>query len=181
MTNSIQQAIAPLIAAEEGDERLFNYVDAAVGNINLQDDGLEVIGIQRDKAGNVVVATSLKLPNLRFRLGELLLEATGSGVAIAGSFDKPIKLVLTAIRFLRSLHKLATLDIGKADAEMLIAIFRLTQEEGTVQVDDLPAMLGEGWDERDVALSLERLDRLACIELKMDGVVLSETIVVQNQ
>ncbi len=181
MTNLIEQAVAPLIAAEDSDERFLNYVDAVDGAIVLQDDELEVVGIKRDTAGNVVVATTRKLPNLRFNLGELLLEVTGTVVLAAGSIDKPLKLALTGIRFLRTLGKLSTVEIGKGDAEVLIAVFRLAQEETVVRVGDLPGVLPAGWDEVKVALSLERLERLACIELGMDGIVVNEVIVVKGE
>jgi hypothetical protein len=178
MSKSIQETVAPLISQQD-DDRLLNYVDAVAEAIELQDRGLEVVRIQRDKAGNVVVATMRKLPNLRFRLGDLLLEATGSGMAIAGSLDKPLGLVLTGIRFLRSLRQMATLDVRQEDAEMLLAIFRVAQEKKIVQVDDVPALLSAGWDEASVARSLERLERLACIEIGMAGIVWHETIMVQ--
>jgi hypothetical protein len=180
MSKSIQETLTPFIIEHGGDERLFNYVGVMVEAIELQDNELEEIRIQRDKAGNVVVATTLKLPNLRFRLGDLLLEATGSGMAIAGSVDQPLGLVLTGIRFLRAIRKLATLDVRKEDAEMLLAIFRLAQEEEVVRVDDLPALLTGDWDDASVAHSLERLEELACIEVGMDGIVLHETIIVQQ-
>ena len=65
-------------------------------------------------------------------------------------------------------------------AEILIAIFRVVQEEEVVRVDDLCALLSGDWDEAKVARSLERLEALACIELGMEGVVLHEAIMVQR-
>jgi hypothetical protein len=75
---------------------------------------------------------------------------------------------------------MATLDVRKEDAEMLLAIFRVAQEKEVVQVDDLPALLSAGWDEASVARSLERLEALACIEIGMAGIVWHETIMVQR-
>ena len=118
--------------------------------------------------------------NLRFRLGDLLLEATGTGVAVAGSLDHPLRLLLTGLRFLRAVRQLAVIDIRKEDAEMLIAIYRLTQEEARVRVDHLPAMLSAAWNDSKIARSLERLETLACIELRMEGIILNETIIVQR-
>jgi transposase len=100
--------------------------------------------------------------------------------ACAGSLDQALRLVLTGIQFLRAVRRLATLDIRKEDAEMLIAIFRVTQEESVAQVDDLYALLPAGWDEAKVARSLERLEALACIEMGTEGIVLNETIIVQR-
>lgn len=179
MTGIEKEAVATLLAAEDGDALLLNYVEG-VATIALADSDLEVVRVQRDAQGNVVIATTRKLPNLRFRLGDLLLEAVGTGMSVAGALDQPLKLALTGIRFLRSVRQMATLDIGKAEAEALLAIYRLTQEETVVRVDDLLLALPGGWDERQVARSLEKLELLACIELGMDGITLHETIMVQR-
>ncbi len=180
MTGSVQEALAPLLSAEDGDERLLNFIDPVSEAVVLQDSGLETVTIQRDAAGSVVLATSVKLPNLRFRLGDLLLEAAGSGLSIAGALDQPLALVVTGLRFLRTVRGLAALAIREEDAQMLIAIYRLAQEERRVQAADLPALLPSGWDEARVARALERLELLACIELRMEGIVLNETIIVQR-
>ncbi len=179
MTAMGKESVATLIAAEDGDALLLNYVEG-VDTIELADSDLEVVHIQRDVQGNVVVATTHKLPNLRFRLGNLLLESVGTGMSVAGSLGQPLKLVLTGIRFLRSVRKMATLDIDKEDAETLITIYHLAQEEDVVRVDDLLTVLPEDWNEGRVARSLEKLELLACIELSMDGITLNETIIVQR-
>jgi hypothetical protein len=181
MTNTIQEAVLPLVNEEDGDAGLLNYIDAVEQPIVLQDSDLEVVRIQRDVQGNVVVATTRKLPNLRFHLGDLLLEVVGSGMAVVGSLDQPLRLVLTGIRFLKTINKLTTIDVRKEDAEMLIAIFRLAQELKQVRVDDLDAVLPAGWDAARIAISLERLELLACIELTMEGITLNETILVQQR
>lgn len=174
-----KEAVAALIAEENGEALLLNYVED-VETIELADSALEAVRIQRDVQGNVVLATTRKLPNLRFRLGDLLLETVGTGMSVAGSLDQPLKLVLTGIGFLRSVRKMATLDIKKEDAEVLIALFRLTQEEAVVRVDDLLAVLSGDWDEGRVARSLEILEMLACINVEMSGITLNETIMVQR-
>ena len=180
MTASVQETVAPLIAAEEGDERLLNFIDPVSAAVELQDSGLEAVTIQRDAAGAVVLATSVKLPNLRFRLADLLLEAAGTGLSLAGALDHPLALVITGLRFLRTVRGLAALPVRAEDAELLIAIYRLAQEERRVQPADLPPLLPAAWDEARLARSLERLERLACIELRMEGIFLNETIIVQR-
>ncbi len=180
MTNTIQQAVLPLIQEEDGDADLLNYLDLVEEAIVIPDDGLEAVRVQRDMQGHVVVATTQKLPNLRFRLKDLLVEAASTGTGMAAALDKPVVLVLSGIRFLKTLRKLSTLDVHKEDAEMLIAIYRLEQEERRVRVDDLPALLPGEWNDRQVARSLERLELLACIEVGMDGITLNETILVKG-
>jgi len=180
MTNSVQESLGLLVSEQEGDQQLLEYIDTFNETIELQDSGLEAVRIQRDVGGNVVLATTVKVPNLRFRLGDLLLEAGGTGAAIAGLLDHPLRLVLAGIRFLRAVRQLATLEIRDKDAELLIAIFQLAQEEAGVQVGDLPMMLSASWDERQVARSLERLETLGCIELGMEGIIMNETILVQQ-
>jgi hypothetical protein len=179
MTKAVQEALLPLLNEQDAAANLLNYVDPAT-TILLPETDLEVVRIQRDVNGNVMVATTHKLPNLRFRLGDLLLEAVSSGVTAAGSLGQPLRLIVAALRFLRTLHKLSAIEIERTDAELLVAIFRLAQEREQVRVDDLAAML-PGWEEAQIALSLERLDLLACIELRMDSIVLNETILVQQK
>jgi hypothetical protein len=164
----------------DGDTGLINYLDLFEEAIVLPDDGLEIVRIQRDIHGNVIVATTQKVPNLRFRLGDLLLESLGTGMSVAGSLEQPLKLALTSIRFLRALRKMATIDIGRAEAEVLIAIYRLAQEEAIVRVDDLLAAVPGNADEGQLARTLENLELLACIQLGMDGITLNETIMVQR-
>jgi len=176
MTKAVQEAVLPLLNEQDEAANLLNYVDPAT-TVLLPDTDLEVVRIQRDVNGNVVVATTHKLPNLRFRLGDLLLEAVSSGVTAAGALGQPLRLIVAALRFLRTLHKLSAIEIERTDAELLVAIFRLAQEQAQVRVDDLPAVL-PGWEEAQIALSLERLDLLSCIELRMDSIVLNETILV---
>lgn len=179
MTKAVQEALLPLLNEPDGAANLLDYVDPAT-TILLPETDLEVVRIQRDANGNVVVATTHKLPNLRFRLGDLLLEAVSSGVTAAGSLSQPLRLIVAALRFLRTLHKLSAIEIEQTDAELLVAIFRLAQEREQVRVDDLAALL-PGWEEAQIALSLERLDLLACIELRMDSIVLNETILVKQK
>ena len=157
------------------------YIEELVEPVALADTTLEVVRIQRDLDGHVVLATTQKLPNLRFNLGELLLEAASGGVTAAGAWGQPARLAVAALRFLRAVRKLSTLDIRREDAETLITLYRLSQEKKLVRVDDLLAAAPPGRDEAWTARSLERLERLGCIELRMDGIVLHETIIVQRQ
>ncbi len=50
-------------------------------------------------------------------------------MAAAGLLENPVGLAFTGIQFLQSIRNLATLDIKKEDAELLIIIFRIAQEE----------------------------------------------------
>ena len=177
----VQEVLTPFLDDEDMESGLLNHItEIEDGGIPI-DSALETVRIQRDRAGNVVLATTQKLANLRFNLGDLLLEAAAGGVTAAGGLGQPLRLVVAGLRFLRAARKLATLDISPEDAEMLIAIFRLTQEEGKARVDDLPQLLPAGWDAADIAGSLERLELLASIELESDKIVLSETIFVQQR
>jgi hypothetical protein len=184
VTSTVQEALAPLLSEEDGASGLLHYIDAVEGTIALANSDLEIVRIQRDRDGNIIVATTRKLPNLRFNLGDLLLEAAGGGLMAAGAMGHPFPLVVAGLRFLRAVRKLSTLDIRQQDAEMLIAIFRLTQEAAftnrRVRVDDLSSLLADKWDAAGIARSLERLELLACIEMGMEGIILNETIVVSQ-
>ncbi|NTU85434.1 MAG: hypothetical protein HGA45_39785, partial [Chloroflexales bacterium] len=47
------------------------------------------------------------LPNLRFRLGEVLVEIVTHGMGLPGAMSNPIAAALSALSFLRSVNKLA--------------------------------------------------------------------------
>jgi hypothetical protein len=132
--------------------------------------------------GDVVQTTSLKLPNLRFKLGQFLLEALGAGLSISGTLGEPLATALTAIRFLRNTQNLASVEIGRKDAELLLAVYRLTREEEVITVDDLiPVLVPGHMAEDDLARALERLERLGCIGLGMGEVQLNESIVIKRK
>lgn len=74
-----------------------------------------------------------------------MLAIVGLDSTLPGVYDKPLKLVLTSIKFIRSLRKMAKMELSESDAEMLIAIFKAVKEKEKATVDDVFSLLPEGW------------------------------------
>lgn len=143
-------------------------------------DVIQQIKLILSEEGDISVATTLKIPNLKFQLGEFLLESTSSTIAAAGSLKDPIRLALVSIRFLQKIHSLATINIDEADAEILLAIYKLGKSNEMVSVDNLIEVLDSSKSEAEIAKSLETLEDLSCITLTMDEIILNETIIIRS-
>lgn len=141
---------------------------------------VQQIDIILNDEGDITVATTLKIPNLKFHLREFLLESTSSAIAASGSLNSPIQLTLVGIRFLQKIHKLATIDIDKDDAEILLAVHKLVKSNEIVSVDSLIEVLDDNKSKPKIAKSLEVLENLSCITLTMDEIILNETIIIRS-
>lgn len=158
-----------------------NYlVELPVVNETQDAETIQQIKIALDQEGDITVATSIKIPNLKFKLGEFLLEAVSSGVALASSTKSPIKLALVAIRFLQKILQLSSVDIDEFDAKVLVALYKLEKEDGILTVDQLVEVMERERPDAQIAKSLENLERLSCITLTMGEIILNEVIVIRN-
>ena len=104
-----------------------------------------------------------------------------SSVALASSTSSPVKLALVGIRFLQKVLHLSSVDISPFDAEVLVALYKLEKEDGTLSVDQLVEVMKKNRTETQIARSLESLERLSCITLTMDEIILNETIVIRSE
>lgn len=179
--------LVPLLeqAAREGSQEGRDLLESAIEV--LPADGAVTPGgapfditVLLDSRGTIAVATTRKLPNLRFRLGEVLLEAAEYVVGLPGAATSSLTMVLSTLSFLRSVRELATIDLDQGDAELLITLFRLTRDREVLRLDDLVTATPTLTEQQRVE-ALERLERLACIALGEGTVQLNETIVVQRQ
>lgn len=176
-----------IVGSSEGDDAeiqaLFHgTIDKLASDAyTSREDLIEHIDIVMSEQGDITVATTLKLPNLRFRLGDFLLEATSTAVSAASSPERPLVLALTAIKFIRTVRNLATIEIDREDAVVLLEIYKQVRDEGMVTVDVLGSTMDKHLASGDLARSLERLDRLGCIVLDDGEIQLNETIVVRRK
>ncbi|WP_420640471.1 hypothetical protein [Candidatus Leptofilum sp.] len=158
-----------------------NYlVELPVVNETQDAETIQQIKIALDQEGDITVATSIKIPNLKFKLGEFLLEAVSSSVALASSTKSPIKLALVAIRFLQKILQLSSVDIDEFDAKVLVALYKLEKEDGILTVDQLVEVMERERPDARIAKSLENLERLSCITLTMGEIILNEVIVIRS-
>lgn len=137
----------------------------------------EAVKVLLDSAGDVTVATSLKLPNIKLKLGDFLFACATAVTAASSAFDEPAKLVLVVLGFLRSVRKLSEVELRREDAEVLLSIYRLTCDERVAT----ESMLLEMRNRVDDSKSLAKLSQLACITRIGDEIKLNETIVVKRQ
>ena len=145
MTTQDTSELLPLLeqAAQEGSTEGREILESAIevlpseGELTPAGTPFEV-QVLLNSQGTIAVATTRKVPNLRFRLGEVLIEVVGYGIALPGKLQNPITTVLSTLSFLRSLNKLATITLDPGDAELLITIFRLTRDGEVLGLDRSP-------------------------------------------
>jgi hypothetical protein len=186
MTAPNTSELVPLLeqAAQEGSAEgraiLESALEVLPGEGEVTPDGTPFeVQVLLNARGTIAVATTRKVPNLRFRLGEVLVEVVGYGIGLPGKLQNPIAAVLSTLSFLRSLNKLATISLDSGDAELLITIFRLTRDREVLSLDALSSATSELQEPQRIA-ALERLERLACITLGEGTVQMNETIIVQR-
>lgn len=160
-----------------------NFINKYIAEIHLpiQGGSEEVVKIRRGSGGDITLATSLKIPNLRFQFGELLLEIYRTVVLTKASPEQPYRQILIGIDFLRRIRKLSGVDISTRQAKLLLAIYQLAQTEKRVTVGMVTELLKVDPDNGAVAADLSALERLGCIRLTMRQITLCETIEVVRQ
>ncbi len=141
----------------------------------------ELVFMNTNELGAVTLATSLKIQNLKFYFDEFLMETLESAVAFSGALDKPLALILVALRFLQKVKQLATVEIGQAEAELLLTIYKLSKEDKKVTIDAIIEVMQDEQSPAQISESLHMLENLACIKLTMDELELNETIFIQRE
>lgn len=142
-------------------------------------EGAETAFIQLDEEGNISKASSIKLSNLKFNLGKLLLEITLTGLSV--NIEDPKKLLVIGFRFLERVKRLASNDLKSKDASLLLNVQKLGYEEKIVTVDNLTEFVKANPTDGKLGQALERLARLDCIKLTDDAIVINEIIVIQHE
>lgn len=175
----IRQIVAEQgLSSTEADIFLDQYIETTTVHGSGKD---EAVRIKRGPDGDIILRTSLKLPNLRFRLKDLLFEAALAGSAIFTSQGWSFAQVMVALGFLREVRRLSKIEISHEQAVLLIAIFKLTKLRKQVTVDLLQAALESDGMSIDVGKVLLQLETLKCIETDMDVIRLNETIYVTQE
>jgi hypothetical protein len=143
-------------------------------------DGLEVITLTFDKEGEVEVASTSKLSNLRFRLLDLLRDVAEGTINLAGASGNQLVMILTSLVLLYNISSLTKLEIGLQEAELLLGIYRLICEHEMPTVNRLIEVMSDSFSDAQITDSLDALEQLSCIVLTTDGIVLNETIVFRR-
>ena len=142
-------------------------------------DVMQQIDIVLSQTGDIVLATSKKIPNLKFRLGEFLPSILNLGVGLLSN-DDAIKLTKEALVVLLTILNLTIIEISLVDAELLLSIYSLSKDEKKVTTDNLIEYLGAN-NKIDLPSHLGTLERLGCISLFMNGIFINETIVFRHK
>lgn len=142
--------------------------------------GAETLYIIIDEQNAVEVATSVKIPNLKFKLGELLLEIANTWANGRDLLNKPFKLFVFGLRLLHRLKQLSTIEIHPKEAVLLVDIFKLTHEEKKLTIDNLKEYTKSELSASDFAKSLEKLEKLDCISLNDEQIRLNEILIIRR-
>lgn len=153
-----------------------------VRSIDIQDAG------QHQAAEDLVIdltpegkSTSVKFSNIKFRLFDFLLEITGLGVQASIPNPNPVGLVLSAIRFIRKMKELTTISLSHQEAEILLALFQLQVDKQDTTIDLLFEDLKSHLSEDQIRDSLDKLEKLSCIEYSLNRIKLTEEVVLARQ
>ena len=182
---NLQEVIQEIASSTDADAQVSrsllqkHMVELADWDATTPIETIKQIQIALSEEGNVTIATSMKIPNIKFRLGEFLLEAISIAVTASSSSDTPVKLVLAGLKFLQKVRELATVMITPTDAEVLIAVQELTVKREIPTVDMILEYMGKE-KEKQVAKALETLENLACITVSMNEILLNESIVIHH-
>lgn len=160
----------------------FEYADALlseslfVTEIDRSEQLEEVVRMVINERADVIVATTMKIPNLRFRPGKLLFEAAKSAKDFYDSRDRPPLQAFVIIRFMMKVRGLSRIEIPPDQARVLMALYVLSREEPRVTKDMLFQNLVLSIREEELPHLLEALEKLACIRFKDNLVLLNEEI-----
>jgi hypothetical protein len=179
------EILAPFMKAGDGAE------------IETQRAGrMEHIKLKIDHEGKVEGGTSKKLANIVISLKKSILngeapKATLYGLATYDNFirtlenicdiSNPIKMSATLILFLEAVNKMQVVDLKPIDALILKELVFIAIEDNTVMKSHLEQNMQHlSVDVNTLYDSLINLEKLGCIVLTLDEVVLNETIEISR-
>jgi hypothetical protein len=141
------------------------------------------IKIKLGSEGDITLATSTKLSNLRFRWKDALPEGSAKMASIAGAvLSHPALVAFLCLGFLKFVRQFATLQIKEIDAKVLMGLCVFKAEEKVIDMDAFSVFMtgSTGINGQQLDQSLGRLEQLGCIS-RIDGeIIMNEVIVVQK-
>lgn len=116
-------------------------------------------------------------------LGELIPAASSVVEKLHKSTEPTIGATILAtvgiLLFIGKVRKLSQIKLTADEAILLTELYRLNAEENTVKRDDVPMILHKQLNNEQIEKALLNLDRLGCIKLSMDEIILVEKIIIQ--
>lgn len=170
------------LASSRVDTIIENYFDEIQADNYI--DSAERVKVTRNNEGDVIVATSLKIPNLRFNLWKLLYSVTEKGIAIIDAKGEPFRTAFFIIAFLKDVFELSSTPITNQDATILVGIHVLnkTNSRRPVTVDQVNNYFFGKFTENQILDSLENLKTIACIFISDDGIIeITESLIIVSE
>ena len=126
-------------------------------------------------------STSVKLSNIKFRMADFLIEVTGIGVQVSTPKPNPVGLLLSGLRFILKMKELTTIGLSRREAEILFLLCHLKCERENATIDLLFEEMPLDLSRDQIRESLDKLEKLSCIEYSIDEIKLVEEIVMVKQ
>ena len=186
-----QQGIEVITAIQDFIEEYQN------GSVSSNESLAKVVKIERNQAGIVTVAKSIKiLPNIRLNLRALiknmqenldLKDATNlADIFSTFLFSNWITKVVAALRFIQFAIDLKTIELTGEQAEVLVALHHLCRGELQLEIplSELQAKMQANYhfnlNESALEDVLEDLIDLHCISRQQDAIYLTEKVILKE-
>jgi hypothetical protein len=142
---------------------------------------LEIELMEKESSVAVVKAKTTKLSNLRFNIKgaltkevpELALET----VSVLHDSIGPLGPALLTLRLLRAAFDLSIVQLSSTDGRVLVELFKFAKEEHMIKTDEFFAYMKGKMDIKELYGSLNKLEKLNCIERSDFEINLIETII----
>lgn len=154
-------------------ERITQILSAYIAT---EESVFEAIAIEMDDDGKIVGGETEKWENLKFRFGELVVEMIKSGGALYGVKTTPLLWIPIIVDFTKKAKELSTLEFGSKEAQILLALYQLDLEDDPLSIDTLYDLTDGKLTDQELQQSLLELQRLGCLTLEIDRIVLNETL-----
>jgi hypothetical protein len=160
------------IQGEQFYEKIEPYFSDDIEDVKT---ALETLIIKGGK-NKVIIVTTTKLYNLRFRIKDLLLETLKVTVKLEASKNNILAFVLVVLEFLQKVSGLMEYTLSECEAKVLIEMCFISNERAKITIDKLFVALENSFNQAQILRSLEILEKLSCIRHGTDEISLVEEI-----
>lgn len=131
----------------------------------------------------IVRAKTTKLSNLRFKMKDALTkevpELALETLSVAHDTFGSVTLALLLLRLLRAAFDLSTIPLSSIDGRVLVELFKFAKEEHVIKFDAFFSYMHGKIDTKELYRSLNKLERLSCIERSDTDINLIEEILIK--
>ncbi|MEM7130740.1 MAG: hypothetical protein AAF702_30725 [Chloroflexota bacterium] len=166
---------------EEQFDILSQYVEIA----DNDDEILEKFVIETD-GEDIVSAKSIRYSNIKFHLCKFLVEVVKFSPSVLAiltledSSRSAIGLVSLAIQFVEKISPLVEKELDAIDAQVMLVVSILSQERSQSSLNQVYKVLSDKFSEKQIAKSLDTLEKLSCITLVKHQIIIKDTISIND-